>query len=722
MGAQGEPVLLGHCPHLGLLTDRGSIFSEPTEDHRCYAAKRPQPIEFQHQRTFCLTDRCVACPLYVPVAAVAPAPRPAPVAPVLQPADEQPEPPRGLAGWFKRASKAQIALVAAALALGLGVALFLAIGRLRPARPAVEVGAAPGAAPLVLAVTATIAPTLAPAATLTPTANAQLVAARSTAVVPPTPTLLPGQLMAALIPAGNGVGWVASGDRVNHFGDRNLHAGVFEGQTYKGALQFPLASIPVGSKIEYAAVELMGLNGENLGADGEWVLRLLDPAADANWATTTYDRIRDAAVTDTIGAPLRPADLGTQHATSFVFSPGQLALLEARLDTRLASFRIDGPTDGTKNLFTWDTGYGGGFGTRPTLRIIYQAPPTLTPIVITVTSQPANLATAAARIARATYEAQEFGTPTPFPTNVVTAPPPLVVTTTPTPENVATAEFVRIEAQARVQLFGTPTPLPQGMEIQTATPVPTPGPTRTWTPAPPPTATSTPTPLPLLIPYDQLDIPETTATPMPTITPAALPEILRGKILFASDRLGGKEGLFAINPDGTGLALVTDPWAYHQAREMAQFSPDRSFRVFVRPGQVEVRNMVKGVETRATVSNMELWMQHYPDGGLKVLTTGPRATYDPVWSPDGTHIAFVSQESGNDDIYTVNPETREERRLTDNGWAWDKQPTYSPDGKQIVFWSNRDGRKGLWIMNADGSDQRRLMDSPYNDWDPIWIK
>jgi pSer/pThr/pTyr-binding forkhead associated (FHA) protein len=131
-----------------------------------------------------------------------------------------------------------------------------------------------------------------------------------------------------------------------------------------------------------------------------------------------------------------------------------------------------------------------------------------------------------------------------------------------------------------VRLFGTPTPLPERMEIQTATPIPTPGPTRTWTPPPP---TLTPTPLPLLIPIETLNIPTTTTTPMPTITPAAIPEILRGKILFMSDRLNGKEGLFAVNPDGSGLALVTDGWGYLQAREMAEYSPDRDFRA-PRPG------------------------------------------------------------------------------------------------------------------------------------------
>ena len=63
------------------------------------------------------------------------------------------------------------------------------------------------------------------------------------------------------------------------------------------------------------------------------------------------------------------------------------------------------------------------------------------------------------------------------------------------------------------------------------------------------------------------------------------------------------------------------------------------------------------------------------------------------------------------------------KRLTINSWEWDKHPSWSPDGNQIVFWSNRDtGRRQLWIMNADGSNQRVMISSPYQDWDPIWLK
>jgi TolB protein len=105
------------------------------------------------------------------------------------------------------------------------------------------------------------------------------------------------------------------------------------------------------------------------------------------------------------------------------------------------------------------------------------------------------------------------------------------------------------------------------------------------------------------------------------------------------------------------------------------------------------------------------------------LTATSGWSFDPVWSPQGDKIAFVSQESGNDEIYIISPDGQGMQRLTHNTWEWDKHPTWSPDGNQIVFWSNRDtGRRQLWIMDKDGNNQRKLLDSSGHDWNPVWVK
>ena len=58
-------------------------------------------------------------------------------------------------------------------------------------------------------------------------------------------------------------------------------------------------------------------------------------------------------------------------------------------------------------------------------------------------------------------------------------------------------------------------------------------------------------------------------------------------------------------------------------------------------------------------------------------------------------------------------------RLTDNGHG-DVQPAWSPDGQKIAFVSDRTGDAEIFVMNADGTDVVQLTNNPAADVEPSW--
>lgn len=75
-------------------------------------------------------------------------------------------------------------------------------------------------------------------------------------------------------------------------------------------------------------------------------------------------------------------------------------------------------------------------------------------------------------------------------------------------------------------------------------------------------------------------------------------------------------------------------------------------------------------------------------------------------APDGE--TFVLEVLG--DLYTLPVEGGVAELLT-TGLAFDSQPVYSPDGEHIAFISDRSGHENVWIMRADGTAARELSDT-----------
>ena len=114
--------------------------------------------------------------------------------------------------------------------------------------------------------------------------------------------------------------------------------------------------------------------------------------------------------------------------------------------------------------------------------------------------------------------------------------------------------------------------------------------------------------------------------------------------------------------------------------------------------------------------NDEVFVMNADGSGQTNLTNNPSFDFAPTWSPDGMRIAFVSGRAGNAEIYVMNADGSSPTRLTNNP-AFDTDPAWSADGTKIAFASNRDGNNEIYVMNADGSGVERLTFNPGTDTD-----
>jgi len=106
---------------------------------------------------------------------------------------------------------------------------------------------------------------------------------------------------------------------------------------------------------------------------------------------------------------------------------------------------------------------------------------------------------------------------------------------------------------------------------------------------------------------------------------------------------------------------------------------------------------------------------------LRRLTDLPGAEWNAHWSPDGTSLIFTAGDIGFEKagIYRIGLDGGESQPLLVDDFNNDA-PDWSPDGTQIAFSSNRDGDQDIFMMNAEGSDIRKVVDTGLNDYFPDW--
>ncbi|MGV0951213.1 MAG: Tol-Pal system beta propeller repeat protein TolB [Azonexus sp.] len=109
-----------------------------------------------------------------------------------------------------------------------------------------------------------------------------------------------------------------------------------------------------------------------------------------------------------------------------------------------------------------------------------------------------------------------------------------------------------------------------------------------------------------------------------------------------------------------------------------------------------------------------IYVHSLASGQRQVVANFKGSNSAPAWSPDGRRLAIVLSKDGNSQIYVVNADGTGVQRLTQSAGI-DTEPRYSADGGTIYFTSDRGGSPQIYRMGANGGDAQRVtFDGTYN--------
>jgi Tol biopolymer transport system component len=177
----------------------------------------------------------------------------------------------------------------------------------------------------------------------------------------------------------------------------------------------------------------------------------------------------------------------------------------------------------------------------------------------------------------------------------------------------------------------------------------------------------------------------------------------KSKIVFQTERHGGAHEIYAINSDGTGETRLT---SNSQHDNDPSWSPDGSKIVYV------TYEEVNGV-SRHSIYTMNV------DGSAKTRITPLEPTYNnvfnqpalpyyagPLWNPASTKIVFL-RFANSWTLYSVNADGSDFAQVS-TGQTSSGDYSWSPDGSKLAYTSDEldPGENDLWVLDSNGTKAR----------------
>lgn len=181
--------------------------------------------------------------------------------------------------------------------------------------------------------------------------------------------------------------------------------------------------------------------------------------------------------------------------------------------------------------------------------------------------------------------------------------------------------------------------------------------------------------------------------------PAFTPDASR--VVFCSNRSGVFE-IWATSVEGGDARQLSTTQG---GGIFPDVSPDGSLVAFCGSGP--------GVPDEDT----DIWIMGIDGAGAHAFAETPGvADCYPSWSPDGSRIAYISDEGGQTQLWVMDADGASARALTSDATLKTQLPDWSPDGRTIAYAADDD----IWLIAAGGGEPRAVIATAATEFSPAW--
>ncbi|MDR0498849.1 MAG: hypothetical protein LBH03_03810 [Holophagales bacterium] len=212
--------------------------------------------------------------------------------------------------------------------------------------------------------------------------------------------------------------------------------------------------------------------------------------------------------------------------------------------------------------------------------------------------------------------------------------------------------------------------------------------------------------------------------PMPAIWGQKVPGGPHVRLYPLSDNLRFNVYTPVWSPDGSRIAFVQTDGKGHADIMLLEVATGRIKRLTSMDGlNSEIcwnpaGNRIAFISDRS--GNPQIYLMEDDGTNVRSLNIGGTYNSSPAWSPDGSMIAFVSRFEDNFDLFVYKLGDQVSYQIN-TGFTNSECPAWSPDSRQIIFSSTREGRNRLYITDLSGNRVERVLNQT-GCQQPIWVR